>query len=74
MKVVEAIAKVLKAEGVEVLFAYPVNPIIEAAAAENIRTVIVRQERIGLRDFPNRRNHELSLCKCDDSTPGDGVC
>ena len=42
MKVVEAIAKVLKAEGVEVLFAYPVNPIIEAAAAENIRTVIVR--------------------------------
>ncbi|MCY3640729.1 MAG: thiamine pyrophosphate-requiring protein, partial [Gammaproteobacteria bacterium] len=34
--------------GVDVLFAYPVNPIIEAAAAEDIRTVIVRQERIGL--------------------------
>ncbi len=48
MKVAEAIAKVLKAEGVEILFAYPVNPIIEAAAAEDIRTVIVRQERIGL--------------------------
>ena len=48
MKVGEAIAKVLKAEGVEVLFAYPVNPIIEAAAKEDIRTVIVRQERIGL--------------------------
>jgi len=48
MKVVEGIAKVLKAEGVDILFAYPVNPIIEAAAAEDIRTVIVRQERVGL--------------------------
>ncbi len=48
MKVVEAIAKVLKAEGVDHLFAYPVNPLIESCAAEDIRTVIVRQERIGL--------------------------
>ncbi|HJP41662.1 MAG TPA: thiamine pyrophosphate-requiring protein [Dehalococcoidia bacterium] len=48
MKVAEAIAKVLKAEGTEILFAYPVNPIIEAAAREDIRTVIVRQERVGL--------------------------
>ncbi len=48
MKVVEAIAKAMKAEGVEILFAYPVNPLIEAAAAEDIRTVIVRQERVGL--------------------------
>ena len=48
MKVVEAIAKAMKAEGVDILFAYPVNPLIEAAAAEDIRTVIVRQERVGL--------------------------
>jgi acetolactate synthase I/II/III large subunit len=48
MKVATAIAKALKAEGVEILFAYPVNPLIEAAAAEDIRTVIVRQERVGL--------------------------
>jgi acetolactate synthase-1/2/3 large subunit len=48
MKVVQAIAKALKAEGVDVLFAYPVNPLIEAAAEEDIRTVIVRQERVGL--------------------------
>ncbi len=48
MKVVDAVAKVLKTEGVEYLFAYPVNPIIEAAAKVDIRTVIVRQERIGL--------------------------
>ncbi len=48
MKVVDAIAHAMKAEGVDVLFAYPVNPLIEAAAKLDIRTVIVRQERIGL--------------------------
>ncbi len=48
MKVVDAVAKVLKVEGVEYLFAYPVNPIIEAAAKLDIRPIIVRQERIGL--------------------------
>lgn len=48
MKVVDAVAKVLKAEGVKYLFAYPVNPIIEAAAKLDIRPIIVRQERIGL--------------------------
>ena len=48
MKVVEAIAQCLKEEGTEILFAYPVNFLIEAAAELDIRTVIVRQERIGL--------------------------
>ncbi|MBI5876533.1 MAG: thiamine pyrophosphate-requiring protein [Chloroflexi bacterium] len=48
MKVVDAIAHILKAEGVEYLFAYPVNPLIEAAARVDIRPIIVRQERIGL--------------------------
>jgi thiamine pyrophosphate-dependent acetolactate synthase large subunit-like protein len=48
MKVVDAVAHALKAEGVEILFAYPVNHLIEAAAKLDIRTIIVRQERIGL--------------------------
>lgn len=48
MKVADAIAHILKAEGVQTLFAYPVNHLIEAAAKVDIRTVIVRQERIGL--------------------------
>ena len=48
MNVAQGIAKTLKAEGVDILFAYPVNPLIEAAAAEDIRTIIVRQERTGL--------------------------
>lgn len=48
MKVADAVAQILKAEGVEYLFAYPVNHLIEAAAQVDIRPIIVRQERIGL--------------------------
>ena len=48
MKAGEVIAEILKREGVEILFAYPVNHIIDFAARADIRPVIVRQERIGL--------------------------
>lgn len=48
MKVVDAIAHILKQEGVEFLFAYPVNHLIDAAAKVDIRPIIVRQERVGL--------------------------
>jgi acetolactate synthase-1/2/3 large subunit len=48
MKVANAVAQILKKEGVEFLIGYPVNPIIEAAAEADIRTIIVRQERTGL--------------------------
>ena len=48
MNVADAIAHTLRAEGVEYLFAYPVNPLIEAAAKLDIRPIIIRQERIGL--------------------------
>jgi acetolactate synthase-1/2/3 large subunit len=48
MKGAAAIAEILKREGVEFLVAYPVNPIIEAAAEADIRTIIVRQERTGI--------------------------
>ncbi|MBI4082377.1 MAG: thiamine pyrophosphate-requiring protein [Candidatus Lambdaproteobacteria bacterium] len=48
MKAVDAIAQILKQEGVQVVFGYPVNPIIEACAKVDIRPVIVRQERTGM--------------------------
>jgi thiamine pyrophosphate-dependent acetolactate synthase large subunit-like protein len=48
MKVGAAIAEIMKREGVEILTAYPVNHLIEYAAAADIRPIIVRQERIGL--------------------------
>ena len=47
MKVVDAIAEILKREGVEFLSAYPTTPIIDAAAAIGIRPVLCRQERVG---------------------------
>jgi acetolactate synthase-1/2/3 large subunit len=46
--VADAIAAVLKREGVKIVFGYPRNAILEAAARIDIRTVIVRQERTGL--------------------------
>src|SRR5438445_5487560 len=48
MKAVAAIAEILKREGTSFLIGYPVNTIIEAAAQADIRTIIVRQERVGL--------------------------
>ena len=48
MKVGQAVAEILKREGVEILCGYPVNHILEDAAAADIRPIIVRQERIGL--------------------------
>ncbi len=48
MKVGDAIAEILKREGVEIIFGYPVNHLLESAAAAGIRPIIVRQERVGL--------------------------
>src|ERR1700728_3154327 len=48
MRVGAAIAEILKREGVEIIFGYPVNHVLEAAAVAGIRPVIVRQERVGL--------------------------
>jgi thiamine pyrophosphate-dependent acetolactate synthase large subunit-like protein len=48
MRVANAIAEIMKREGVEFLVAYPVNQLIEACAQADIRTIIVRQERTGI--------------------------
>ena len=48
MKASDAVAKILKAEGIANLFCYPVTPMTEAAARADIRPIVVRQERIGL--------------------------
>jgi acetolactate synthase-1/2/3 large subunit len=48
VNVAEAAAAVLAREGVGVLLAYPLNPLIESAAAAGIRPIIVRQERTGI--------------------------
>ena len=48
MNVNEAMAEVLRREGVEYLFCYPVNQLIETAAARGIRPIVCRQERVGV--------------------------
>jgi acetolactate synthase I/II/III large subunit len=48
MKVSDAIADILRREGVEWVIGYPVNHILERGAAAGIRPIIVRQERTGL--------------------------
>jgi len=48
MKVSDAIAEILRREGVETVIGYPVNHILERGAAAGIRPIIVRQERTGL--------------------------
>ena len=48
MKTADAISEILKREGVEWVIGYPVNHILERAAAADIRPIIVRQERTGL--------------------------
>ncbi len=48
MRVIDGIAQVLKAEGVEFLPCFPDSPLIDAAASIGVRPIICRQERVGI--------------------------
>ena len=48
MKTADAIAEILRREGVEWVIGYPVNHVLERGAALGLRPIIVRQERTGL--------------------------
>jgi len=43
-----AIARILKMEGVEFISGFPMNAVFEAGAAEGIRPIIARNERVGV--------------------------
>lgn len=45
MKGIDAVAKILKLEGVEYLFCFPANSLIEASAQIGIRPILARTER-----------------------------
>ena len=45
MKASAAVASILKAEGTEFLFCFPVNALIDEAARVNIRPIVARTER-----------------------------
>lgn len=48
MNGVEAVARILKTEGVEWIACFPSNPLIEAVAKEGIRPILFRHERGGI--------------------------
>ncbi len=48
MQTIDAIAEILKREGVKYLPCFPTTPVIEACAAAGIRPIICRQERVGV--------------------------
>jgi acetolactate synthase I/II/III large subunit len=48
MLVMDAIAQILKREGISTLFCFPTTPLIEAAVAAGLRPIICRQERVGV--------------------------
>ncbi len=48
MNVGEEVARILQAEGVEILFCYPTNRLIDESAKLGIRPIVVRQERTGV--------------------------
>ena len=48
MKVAEAVARILKAEGVEHLVCYPRQALIDSCAEIGIRPIVCRQERVGV--------------------------
>ena len=48
MKIVDAIATILKHEGVKFLSCFPTTPMIQACAAAGIRPQVCAQERVGV--------------------------
>ena len=48
MQVIEAIAQIMKLEGLEFMATFPTTPVIEAVAGAGIRPIVCRQERVGV--------------------------
>ena len=48
MRVWDAVASILRQEGVEQLFCYPSTPLIDACSAAGIKPYVCRQERVGV--------------------------
>ena len=66
MKGAAAIANVLKREGVECLFCFPVNGVIDAAAEQGIRPIMARHERsvVGMADGYSRVTNGRKIGVC----------
>jgi acetolactate synthase-1/2/3 large subunit len=62
----QAVAEVLRREGVEVVFCFPSNPLIDSLAAAGIKPIVGREERsvINMADAFTRVNngHQIGVC------------
>jgi acetolactate synthase-1/2/3 large subunit len=73
MQGIDAVAKILKTEGVEYLFCFPANSLIDACASVGIRPIMTRTERtlINMADgFSRISNGERLGVACVQSGPG----
>jgi thiamine pyrophosphate-dependent acetolactate synthase large subunit-like protein len=48
MRTIDAVAEILKREGISILPSFPTTAVIEAAAAAGVKPIICRQERVGV--------------------------
>ncbi len=66
MKGAAAVAQILQQEGVEHLFCFPVNPVIDTAALVGIRPIMARTERtvIGMADGYSRATNGRRIGVC----------
>ena len=66
MKGASAIASLLKAEGTEYLFCFPMNPIIDAVADYDIKPIMARTERtvVGMADGQSRVTNGRKIGAC----------
>jgi thiamine pyrophosphate-dependent acetolactate synthase large subunit-like protein len=62
----QAVAEVLRREGVDAVFCFPSNPLIDAVAAVGIRPIVGREERtvINMADAYSRvsNGHQIGVC------------
>ena len=68
MQAIDAVAQILKTEGVENLFCFPANSLIDACAKVGIRPIMARTERtlINMADGFSRISNgdRLGVCVC----------
>lgn len=69
MKVADAIARVLKGEGVEYLICYPKQLLIDACTKLGIKPIVCRQERVGVGIAACRRNSACRRSQCTRTIP-----
>ncbi len=66
MKGADAIVTILKAEGVDCIFCFPINAVIDAAAVQGIRPIMARTERtvVGMADGYTRvtNGRKIGIC------------